>query len=127
MDALRSAGVDTPAPMGQDEEGRQIQEFVPGQLALNAAPLSHAELRRVGAMIRVIHDASATYSAIFRTRLHRGLRILNIGGGDVDTATPMGSMLFTMMALWRRWSTTSRANGSSTLRGCEPRHRFNLT
>jgi DNA invertase Pin-like site-specific DNA recombinase len=27
-----------------------------------------------------------------------GLRVLNVGGGDVDTATPMGSMLFTIMA-----------------------------
>ena len=27
-----------------------------------------------------------------------GLRVLNLGGGDVDTATPMGSMMFTMMA-----------------------------
>ncbi len=27
-----------------------------------------------------------------------GLRILNLGGGDVDTATPVGSMLFTIMA-----------------------------
>ncbi|MCZ2405076.1 recombinase family protein [Paenarthrobacter sp. Z7-10] len=27
-----------------------------------------------------------------------GLRVLNLGGGDVDTATPMGSMLFTVMA-----------------------------
>ncbi|NMR32378.1 recombinase family protein [Crystallibacter degradans] len=26
-----------------------------------------------------------------------GLRVLNLGGGDVDTATPMGSMLFTIM------------------------------
>jgi DNA invertase Pin-like site-specific DNA recombinase len=26
------------------------------------------------------------------------LRVLNLGGGDVDTATPMGSMLFTIMA-----------------------------
>ena len=26
------------------------------------------------------------------------LRVLNLGGGDVDTATPMGSMLFTVMA-----------------------------
>ena len=31
-----------------------------------------------------------------------GLRVLNLGGGDVDTATPMGSMLFTIMAaLWQ--------------------------
>jgi len=27
-----------------------------------------------------------------------GLRVLNLGGGEVDTATPMGSMLFTVMA-----------------------------
>ena len=27
-----------------------------------------------------------------------GLRVLNLGGGDVDTATPTGSMVFTVMA-----------------------------
>jgi DNA invertase Pin-like site-specific DNA recombinase len=27
-----------------------------------------------------------------------GLRVLNLGGGDVDTATPMGSMVFTVMS-----------------------------
>lgn len=27
-----------------------------------------------------------------------GLRVLNLGGGEVDTATPIGSMLFTVMA-----------------------------
>ena len=27
-----------------------------------------------------------------------GLRVLNLGGGDADTSTPMGSMLFTIMA-----------------------------
>ena len=27
-----------------------------------------------------------------------GLRVLNLGGGDIDTSTPMGSMLFTIMA-----------------------------
>jgi len=27
-----------------------------------------------------------------------GLRVLNLGGGDVDTSTPMGSMLFSVMA-----------------------------
>ncbi len=26
------------------------------------------------------------------------MRVLNLGGGDVDTATPMGAMLFTIMA-----------------------------
>ena len=27
-----------------------------------------------------------------------GLRVLNLGGGDGGTATPMGSMVFTVMA-----------------------------
>lgn len=27
-----------------------------------------------------------------------GLRVLNLGGGDVDTTTPMGAMVFTVMA-----------------------------
>ena len=27
-----------------------------------------------------------------------GLRVLNLGGGDVDTSTPVGSMVFTVMA-----------------------------
>lgn len=61
VEALRSAGVDAPAPMGRDEHGRQVQEFVPGTLAINADPLSQAELHRVGGMVRAIHDASATY------------------------------------------------------------------
>lgn len=32
-----------------------------------------------------------------RTR-NIGLRVLNLGGGDVDTKTPMGAMVFTVMA-----------------------------
>lgn len=30
------------------------------------------------------------------------MRVLNLGGGDVDTATPMGSMVFTVMAALAR-------------------------
>lgn len=38
--------------------------------------------------------------ALSRQLLEGGaaLRVLNLGGGDVDTATPMGSMVFTVMA-----------------------------
>lgn len=61
VEALRSADVDAPAPMGRDEQGRQVQEFVPGTLAINADPLTRADLQRVGGMVRAIHDASATY------------------------------------------------------------------
>ena len=61
--ALRDQGIDAPAPLGRDAQGRQIIEFVPGTLAIEAAPLTHAELRRVGRMIRDIHDAGARYHA----------------------------------------------------------------
>ena len=37
------------------------------------------------------------FAGELRTR-GTGLRVLNLGGGDVDTSTPMGSMLFTIMA-----------------------------
>ncbi len=62
MTAVRDAGVDVPAALGKDELGRQVIEFVPGQLALHALPLTLAELSRVGAMVRAIHDASEAYT-----------------------------------------------------------------
>jgi Ser/Thr protein kinase RdoA (MazF antagonist) len=55
---LLSRGIDAPRPMGRDERGRQVIEYVPGALAQDRVPLADAELRRVGAMIRGIHDAS---------------------------------------------------------------------
>jgi DNA invertase Pin-like site-specific DNA recombinase len=42
------------------------------------------------------------------------LRVLNFDGGNVDTGTPRGSMVFTAMARWRRWSWRSSGNGSTT-------------
>jgi len=62
VEALRAVGVDAPAPLGRDEQGRQVQEFVPGTLAIEAGRLSPAELHRVGRLVRGIHDASATYT-----------------------------------------------------------------
>jgi len=61
MSAVRSAGVDVPVVWGRDDVGRQIIEFVPGRLAMDLDPLTHAELHRVGALVRAIHDASASY------------------------------------------------------------------
>lgn len=58
---LRESGVDAPAPLGRDDEGRQVQEFVPGRLAMDADPLTLSELHRVGEMVRAIHDASAAF------------------------------------------------------------------
>ncbi|UNK70957.1 phosphotransferase [Microbacterium sp. H1-D42] len=61
MASVREAGVDLPEPMGQDERGRQVIEFVPGRLAIGSPPLTRAELHRVGSMVRAIHDASADF------------------------------------------------------------------
>ncbi|MEO6955512.1 MAG: recombinase family protein [Antricoccus sp.] len=38
-----------------------------------------------------------TFADALRAR-EAGLRVLNLGGGEIDTATPMGSMVFTVMA-----------------------------
>ncbi|WP_426979979.1 phosphotransferase (plasmid) [Pseudarthrobacter sp. O4] len=57
---LRTAGVDVPEPLGRDEDGRHVIEYVEGVSALDQLPLGHAELLRVGQMIRQIHDASET-------------------------------------------------------------------
>ena len=38
-----------------------------------------------------------TFAEVLRSR-GAGLRVLNLGGGDVDTSTPMGAMVFTVMA-----------------------------
>lgn len=58
---LRGRGVDAPEPLGRDERRRQIIEFVPGTLAIAGDRLAADDLRRVGSMIRDIHDASEVY------------------------------------------------------------------
>lgn len=59
---LRRSGIDAPEPRGRDADGRQIVEYVAGPIAMDAVPLTHDELRRVGTIVRAIHDASASYS-----------------------------------------------------------------
>lgn len=61
MAAVRDNGVDIPAVFDPDDQGRQVLEFIPGQLALEAEPLTRGELQRVGGMVRAIHDASGSF------------------------------------------------------------------
>jgi len=58
MRALRQRGIDVPEPMGRDDAGRLILEYVPGDLAMDRGPLDVAILRRIGALVRTIHEAS---------------------------------------------------------------------
>lgn len=61
MARVRAAGVDVPQTFGRDEVGRQVIEFVPGQLAIDRLPLAHADLARLGRLVREIHDASPPF------------------------------------------------------------------
>jgi Ser/Thr protein kinase RdoA (MazF antagonist) len=59
---LRDKGVPgVPAVLGRDAQGRQVLEYVPGVHGELAPPMTVAELRRLGAMVRVLHDASADF------------------------------------------------------------------
>lgn len=56
--ALKKVGVDVPRPLGKDQEGRHVTEYVEGVLAMDRLPLGQYDLSRVGRLIRQIHDAS---------------------------------------------------------------------
>lgn len=79
MAHLRAQGVDLPEPRGRDAQGRMVTEYVPGTLAMVGPPLTHGELARVGAMIREIHEASAS----FRPAAPLPEGILPVDGADL--------------------------------------------
>jgi hypothetical protein len=59
---LAGTGFDgSPRPLGLDEQGRQILEYVAGPLADTLPPMTPAELARVGALIRALHEAAAGF------------------------------------------------------------------
>lgn len=61
---LESVGFDgAPKSLGRDERGRQVLEYVPGHIAHERAPMDAAGLRRVGRLIRDLHDALADFAA----------------------------------------------------------------
>lgn len=61
MASVRAHGVDVPQVLGRDEQGRQMLEFVPGTTAMSLR-LSRDDLRRVGSLVRSIHDAAAWHA-----------------------------------------------------------------
>jgi tRNA A-37 threonylcarbamoyl transferase component Bud32 len=58
LHGLNSVGLDVPRPLGRDSKGRQVIEYVSGTLAMDRGQLDIQELRRVGGIIRAIHDSS---------------------------------------------------------------------
>lgn len=62
VEALRKEGVDAPRPLGRDELGRSVQEFIIGRRVIDSAPLTPGELSRVGSIVRAIHEASVHFS-----------------------------------------------------------------
>jgi len=50
-----------PRALGCDEQGRQVIEYVPGQVNVPPSRLDLAALTRVGQLIRDLHDAAATF------------------------------------------------------------------
>ena len=61
---LSDAGFDgAPRPLGRDEQGRMVLEHVPGPVAHDLPLLDEVALRRVGGLVRRLHDATASFAA----------------------------------------------------------------
>src|SRR5262245_48354779 len=59
---LRQVGfTGAPRPHGRDEQGRQVLEYVPGELCDHTGNFSLAELGEIGRMLRDLHDAAASF------------------------------------------------------------------
>ncbi len=60
---LANAGIDgVPTPLGYDDKGRQVLSFEEGHISDNPSDLDEDRLVELGALIRKLHDASATFT-----------------------------------------------------------------
>lgn len=50
-----------PRSLGRDDQGRHVLEYIPGQMADAAGPLSEDGLHRVGQLVRQLHEATAGF------------------------------------------------------------------
>ena len=51
-----------PKPLGRDEHGRQVLEFVPGVVGTPSPNYSLSELREIGHLLRDLHTATASFA-----------------------------------------------------------------
>jgi hypothetical protein len=59
---LNDAGfAGAPQTLGRDERGRHVLEYIPGHLAHAMPPMDLDGLRRVGGLVRDLHDAAAGF------------------------------------------------------------------
>ncbi|MFC7246643.1 phosphotransferase [Catellatospora aurea] len=66
---LHEAGfTGAPRPLGRDEQGRQVLEYVAGEIGDATGTYSPEELAGIGRMQRALHDASASFVAAPGTR-----------------------------------------------------------
>ncbi|WBB77890.1 phosphotransferase [Micromonospora sp. WMMD882] len=59
---LHAAGFEAaPRPLGRDGQGRQVLEYVPGELGPESGTYPPAELRAIGRMLAELHEATAGF------------------------------------------------------------------
>jgi len=62
LDHLAEVGFSgAPRSLGRDQLGRHVLEYIPGEMAYMLAPLTASELRRLGALVRELHDAAESF------------------------------------------------------------------
>lgn len=62
LEHLHAVGFDgAPRPLGRDEQGRQVLEFVPGEVGDERGTYSLAELESIGRMLAGLHAAVASF------------------------------------------------------------------
>ncbi|GIG04068.1 phosphotransferase [Catellatospora coxensis] len=69
LEHLREAGfTGAPRPLGRDEQGRQVLEYVPGEMGDATGTYTLVELAEIGRMQRALHDAAVSFVAPSATR-----------------------------------------------------------
>ncbi|QNE23037.1 phosphotransferase [Kribbella qitaiheensis] len=62
LDHLARVGFESaPRTLGRDGRGRHVVEYVPGTLADTLPPFTMSELRRLGKVVRELHEAMASF------------------------------------------------------------------
>lgn len=61
LEHLAAGFAGAPRTLGRDERGRHVLEYVPGRMADTLPPLDDDGLRRIGRMVRELHDAVAGF------------------------------------------------------------------